>query len=41
VPRAEQPAAVELTGAGSTFDAPFFSAAFARYHQLHPAVSVS
>ncbi len=38
--RAEQPAAVELTGAGSTFDAPFFSAAFARYHQLHPGVSV-
>jgi hypothetical protein len=27
VPRAEQPGAVELTGAGSTFDAPFFSAA--------------
>ena len=40
-PRAEQPAAVELTGAGSTFDAPFFSAAFARYHQLHRGVSVS
>jgi phosphate transport system substrate-binding protein len=40
VPRAEQPAAVELTGAGSTFDAPFFSAAFAHYHQLHPTVSV-
>ena len=40
-PRAEQPAAVQLAGAGSTSDAPFFSAAFARYHQLHPAVSVS
>lgn len=40
-PRAGQPAALELTGAGSTFDVPFFSAAFARYHQLHPAVSVS
>jgi phosphate transport system substrate-binding protein len=40
-PRGEQPAAVELIGAGSTFDAPSFSAAFARYHQLHPAVSVS
>jgi phosphate transport system substrate-binding protein len=40
-PRAEQPAAVELSGAGSTFDAPFFSAAFVRYHQLRPAVSVS
>jgi len=30
-----------LTGAGSTFDAPFFDAAFARYHQLHPGVAVS
>jgi len=40
-PRTGQPAAVSLTGAGSTFDAPFFTAAFARYHQLHPAFSVS
>ena len=41
VRRAELPVSVELTGAGSTFDAPFFSAAFARYHHLHPAVSVT
>ena len=30
-----------LTGAGSTFDAPFFSLAFARYHQEHPGVAIS
>jgi phosphate transport system substrate-binding protein len=30
-----------LTGAGSTFDAPFFSAAFARYQQQHPGVTIS
>ena len=30
-----------LTGAGSTFDAPFFAAAFARYHKQHPAVVIS
>jgi phosphate transport system substrate-binding protein len=30
-----------LTGAGSTFDAPFFSLAFAKYHQQHPGVSIS
>jgi phosphate transport system substrate-binding protein len=30
-----------VTGAGSTFDAPFFDLAFARYHQQHPAVSIS
>jgi phosphate transport system substrate-binding protein len=29
-----------LTGSGSTFDAPFFSVAFARYEQQHPAVSI-
>ena len=29
-----------LTGAGSTFDAPFFGLAFAKYHQQHPAVTV-
>ena len=28
-----------LTGAGSTFDAPFFNLAFARYHQEHPGIS--
>ena len=26
-------ASVALTGAGSTFDAPFFNVAFAKYHQ--------
>jgi len=30
-----------LTGAGSTFDAPFFNLAFAKYHQQHPGVTVS
>ena len=30
-----------VTGAGSTFDAPFFDLAFAKYHQQHPAVAVS
>jgi phosphate transport system substrate-binding protein len=30
-----------LTGAGSTFDAPFFDLAFAKYHQQHRAVSIS
>jgi len=30
-----------LTGAGSTFDAPFFDTAFTRYHQFHPSVTVS
>ncbi len=29
------------TGPGSTFDAPFFSRAFAGYHQQNPSVSVS
>ena len=29
-----------LTGAGSTFDAPFFSVAFARYQQQHPDVTI-
>jgi phosphate transport system substrate-binding protein len=31
---------VRLNGAGSTFDAPFFSLAFARYHQQNSSVSV-
>jgi hypothetical protein len=31
---------VRLTGAGSTFDAPFFSAAFAAYQQAHPGTAV-
>ncbi len=30
-----------LTGAGSTFDAPFFSVAFAEYQQQHPGVTIS
>ena len=29
-----------LTGAGSTFDAPFFGLSFAKYHKQHPAVTV-
>jgi phosphate transport system substrate-binding protein len=32
---------VRVTGAGSTFDAPFFSLAFAAYQQSHPGVTVS
>ena len=32
--------AVTITGSGSTFDAPFFDLAFARYHQQHPAVTI-
>ena len=30
-----------LTGAGSTYVAPFFALAFAKYHQQHPAVTVN
>jgi phosphate transport system substrate-binding protein len=30
-----------LTGAGSTYVAPFLAAAFAKYHQQHPAVTVN
>ena len=30
-----------LTGAGSTYVAPFFATAFAKYHQQHPAVTVN
>ena len=30
-----------LTGAGSTFVAPFFALAFSKYHQQHPAVTVN
>jgi phosphate transport system substrate-binding protein len=32
--------APSLTGAGSTFDAPFFSVAFARYQQQEPGVTI-
>jgi phosphate transport system substrate-binding protein len=38
---ASQSQVIHLAGAGSTFDAPFFSAAFARYHKLHPNISIS
>jgi ABC-type phosphate transport system substrate-binding protein len=30
-----------LIGAGSTFDAPLFAVAFARYQQQHPGVTIS
>jgi phosphate transport system substrate-binding protein len=42
MPAAASPgaSAVTITGSGSTFDAPFFDLAFARYHQQHPAVTV-
>ena len=30
-----------LTGSGSTFDAPFFSVAFAKYQQQHPGVTIT
>ena len=30
-----------LTGAGSTFVAPFYALAFSKYHQQHPAVTVN
>jgi phosphate transport system substrate-binding protein len=33
--------AVQISGAGSTFDAPFFDLAFPRYQQAHPGVAVS
>ena len=37
-PGGQKPA---LTGLGSTFDAPFFSAAFVNYQQLHPSVTIT
>ena len=33
--------AVRLTGAGSTYDAPFFNVAFPRYEQQNPGVTIS
>jgi phosphate transport system substrate-binding protein len=33
--------AVSVSGAGSTFDAPFFTSAFAAYQQAHPGIAVS
>ena len=38
---ASPPTRSELTGAGSTFDAPFFNLAFPAYQQAHPGVAVS
>ena len=32
---------VRITGTGSTFDAPFFTAAFAAHQQAHPGTAVS
>jgi phosphate transport system substrate-binding protein len=32
---------VRISGAGSTFDAPFFDQAFATYQQQHPGVAIS
>ena len=34
-------AATQLTGAGSTFDYPFFSKAFYQYNQQHPDITVN
>ena len=31
----------QLNGAGSTFDAPFFTAAFTAYQQAHPSIAVN
>jgi phosphate transport system substrate-binding protein len=39
--KAAATAAVELNGAGSTFDAPFFTSAFTAYQKAHPAVAVN
>jgi ABC-type phosphate transport system substrate-binding protein len=42
--RAPQPPAAgtaDLTGAGSTFDAPFFGLAFPAYQQAHPSTAGS
>jgi phosphate transport system substrate-binding protein len=33
--------AVQLTGSGSTYDAPFFNLAFPKYEQQNPAVTIS
>lgn len=40
-PIASHSSVLHLTGAGSTFDAPFFEAAFARYQQFHPGISIT
>ena len=40
-PAAVDTTVAQLTGAGSTFDAPFFNLAFPAYRQAHPGVAVS
>jgi phosphate transport system substrate-binding protein len=39
-PRPVDTTVAQLTGAGSTFDAPFFNLAFPAYRQAHPGVTV-
>lgn len=40
-PKADAASVIRLTGAGSTFDAPFFNLAFPAYQQAHPGTAVS
>ena len=40
-PTAVDTTVAQLTGAGSTFDAPFFNLAFPAYHRDHPGIAVS
>jgi phosphate transport system substrate-binding protein len=40
-PAAVDTTSAQLSGAGSTFDAPFFNLAFPAYRQAHPGVAVS
>ena len=40
-PAAVDTTVAQLSGAGSTFDAPFFDLAFPAYQQAHPGVAVS
>jgi phosphate transport system substrate-binding protein len=40
-PKTNAASVVRLTGAGSTFDAPFFGLAFAAYQQAHPGTAIS
>lgn len=40
-PAIQARAGVTLTGAGSTFDNPFFTSAFFTYHSTHPTVTVN
>lgn len=39
--KADAASVVRLTGAGSTFDAPFFNLAFAAYQRAHPGTAIS